>query len=71
MNLNILATTYVDTDPERVSNLTTQVLAETKEVRSGRVIQYLGELTADLTTRHPRNARVLEFVAQHHEARRN
>jgi hypothetical protein len=67
LNLNLLASTYVESDPEQACDLAGDVLHESADLRSGRIVNYLADLRKDLVRAHPLNTKVREFVEQSHE----
>ena len=69
LNLNLLATTYVESDPERACSLASRVIALSSEIQSGRVTNYLSDLHRRLTEKHPNNVQVREFTEKYREYR--
>jgi len=67
LNLNLLATTYIESDPAQACDLANQVLTVSTGIHSGRVAGYLGGLRDQLRSEHPDNAQVREFSERTHE----
>jgi tetratricopeptide (TPR) repeat protein len=67
-NLVMLASTYVDSDPDQGCDLGLAVLDLVLGLQSGRVVEYVQDLERRLTEAHPGRSSVVEFSDQVRES---
>lgn len=61
-NLLILATTYVESDPEQACLLGTEIFGHVRSLQSNRATRYLNDLCRRLVDRHPNHPKTAEFT---------
>ncbi|MBR7830668.1 helix-turn-helix transcriptional regulator [Actinospica sp. MGRD01-02] len=67
-NMVMLASTFVDSDPDHGCDLGLTVLDLVLGLQSGRVVEYVQDLDRRLTDAHPERSSVVEFSAQVRES---